>query len=131
VSAHRDIVRAVAALCPGSGFQFSGDVYPDGIVFDDPTVVRPTLAQVQAQMAKPVVPQSVSRLQAMVALSQAGLLAAAQNWVATQDATTQLIWNSASTFSRQSALLATAAAALGWTSDQVDQLFITAATINP
>jgi hypothetical protein len=54
----------------------------------------------------------VSRLQAMVALQNAGLLQQVQNWIATQDAATQLIWQSATEFSRNSVLLGKAAAAL-------------------
>lgn len=77
------------------------------------------------------IPQSVSRMQAMVALSRAGLLAPVQSFVAAQDAETQLIWSSAPDFSRGSVLLARAAAALGLTADQVDALFVTAAAINP
>jgi hypothetical protein len=76
-------------------------------------------------------PASVSRMQAMVALNNAGLLTQVQAWVAAQDATTQLIWSNAQTFSRQSELLGRAAAALNLTSAQVDQLFVSAAAVNP
>lgn len=77
------------------------------------------------------VPRSVSAMQAKVALSRAGLLTQVQTWINGQDAETQLIWNSAPTFSRNSTLLANAAAALGLTSAQVDALFATAAGIAP
>lgn len=77
------------------------------------------------------IPQSVSRMQAMVALSRAGLLTAVQSWVAAQDSETQLIWNNAPDFSRGSTLLANAATALGMTSDQIDALFVAASAINP
>jgi hypothetical protein len=76
-------------------------------------------------------PQVVSRMQAMVALGDAGLLGQVQAWVNGQDAATQLIWSNASSFSRSSALLAKAAAALNLTSAQVDQLFVAAAAVNP
>jgi hypothetical protein len=76
-------------------------------------------------------PQAVSRMQAMVALSRAGLLTPVQNWVASQDAETQLVWNNAPEFSRGSALLASAATSLGLSADQVDALFTTAAAISP
>lgn len=79
----------------------------------------------------PQIPQSVSRMQAMVALSRAGHLDKVQSWVAGQDAETQLIWSSAQNFNRGSALLGTAAKALDLTSDQIDALFIQAAAINP
>lgn len=77
------------------------------------------------------VPQTVSRMQALVALRRAGLLSAVQTWVDSQDAETQLIWTNAPDFSRNSTLLGNAATALGLTSDQVDALFVTAASINP
>jgi hypothetical protein len=78
-----------------------------------------------------IVPQTVSRMQAMVALSRAGLLTPVQTWVAGQDAEIQLIWNNAPDFSRDSTLLANAAAALGLTAAQVDALFVSAAAISP
>ena len=77
------------------------------------------------------VPQTISAMQAKVALSRAGLLTSVQTWVNSQSAETQLIWNSASSFDRGSALIASAAVALGLTSAQVDALFVTAAAINP
>jgi hypothetical protein len=76
-------------------------------------------------------PAQVSRLQAMVALSDAGLLSNVQAWVAGQDELTQLIWSSATMFSRSSALLARAAAALALTAAQLDQLFAAAANVDP
>jgi hypothetical protein len=76
-------------------------------------------------------PQSVTRLQAMVALSNAGLLGQVQTWIASQDALTQLIWNSATDFSRNSALLASVGAALALTPAQIDALFAAAAKIAP
>jgi hypothetical protein len=42
-----------------------------------------------------------------------------------------LIWSSATTFNRNSALLASAASALSLSSAQVDALFTAAAAINP
>ena len=51
--------------------------------------------------------------------------------VNSQDATTQLIWSSATTFNRNSALIAAAATALGLSSTQVDALFVAAIGINP
>lgn len=77
------------------------------------------------------IPKVVSSMQAKVALSRAGLLAQVQTWVNSQDAETQLIWNSAIVFQRNSQLIANAAAALGLSSATVDQLFVTAAAINP
>jgi hypothetical protein len=83
-------------------------------------------------------PSQISRMQAFVALSQAkamdqsaSLLLQVQTWVNTQDAATQLIWQNATDFNRQSQLIARVAAALGISSAQLDQLFATAASIQP
>ena len=77
------------------------------------------------------IPQSVTSMQAKVALLRAGMLDAVQAWINTQSAETQLVWNSTSTFARDSQLLTNAAADLGVTSAQIDDLFTTAATISP
>ena len=74
-------------------------------------------------------PRTVSRLQAMVALSNAGPLAAVQDWVVGQDATTGLIWANASAFARGSPLLNGAAVALGRRA-QFDRLFVAAAAVD-
>ena len=77
------------------------------------------------------VPYKIDAMQAKVALSRAGLLTAVQNWINTQSAEDQLVWNTAPAFRRDSALIAAGMAALGITSAQMDQLFISAAAINP
>jgi hypothetical protein len=74
---------------------------------------------------------TVTRMQAIIALSRAGILASVQSWITSQGAETQLIWNNAPNFSRNSTLLNAAATALGLSSAQVDALFITAQSINP
>jgi hypothetical protein len=80
---------------------------------------------------KTAVPQTVSSMQAKVALSRAGLLTSVQTWVNSQSAETQLVWNTATTFSRNSGIILAGASALGLSSAQLDALFITAATIQP
>lgn len=79
----------------------------------------------------PGTPMTVSAMQAKIALSRAGLLNQVNTWVNSQNAETQLIWNNAQNFNRNSALLNAAAQALGLTQNQVDQLFITTQGINP
>jgi hypothetical protein len=79
----------------------------------------------------PGVPPVIGSMNAKVALLRAGLLPAVQAWVNTQSAEQQLIWNTATNFRRDSTLIADGAAALGLSSAQLDQLFITAATIQP
>lgn len=79
----------------------------------------------------PPPPRSVSRMQAIVALSRAGLLDAVTQWVASQGAETKLVWDNAPEFARDSAMLNAAGAALGLTSDQMDALFASASSIAP
>lgn len=76
------------------------------------------------------IPQVVSRFQAKAALLQAGYLATIEALVAQSDAFTQLAWNEAVEFRRDSPLLNQLAVALALTSEQVDALFVVAAGIN-
>jgi hypothetical protein len=128
------IVRAIQQLAPGAGWTLSGTDC-SGLQWDAGNIQsKPTCAAINAVIAAlPAanVPLEVSVMGAKVALSRAGLLPAVQAWVSTQSAERQLIWNTATTFRRDSALIAAGAAALGLTSAQLDQLFITAATVNP
>lgn len=77
------------------------------------------------------VPPSASRAQIMIALSNAGHLTRIQTWVDGQDAVSKLAWANAAHFNRHSTVLRAAAAGLGLTSAQVDQIFIAAGAINP
>lgn len=77
------------------------------------------------------VPLTVSSMQAKVALLRSGLLDQVNTWVASQSIETQLIWSSTPSFNRDSTLLNNAATAFNLTSDQVDALFVTAASISP
>lgn len=76
------------------------------------------------------IPQVVTRFQALAALQKAGLLATAQS--AANGSTNPLVglaFNNSQTFERNSPTVALIAAGLSLTSAQVDQLFITAATL--
>ncbi|MFM0101998.1 hypothetical protein PQR01_00420 [Paraburkholderia rhynchosiae] len=76
------------------------------------------------------VPQSVSRAQALAALSNAGLLTQAQNAAsASTNPLVLIFWNNAQTFERNSSTVATLGGALGLTDVQIDSLFIAASTI--
>lgn len=77
------------------------------------------------------VPQAVSAMQAKVALLRAGLLPTVEQWIAAADDEIKLVWNTATTFNRNSELIASAAQALGLKSETVDNLFIRASQINP
>lgn len=71
----------------------------------------------------------VSRFQAKAALSAAGLLVSVEAAIALADATTQLAWADAVEFHRNSATIATLAAALSLSDTTVDDLFRAAALI--
>lgn len=77
------------------------------------------------------VPAVVSRLQARLALMSAGLLQAVEDHIsASGDATLQLVWAEATEWRRDSPTIATIAAALELTEDQVDALFRAAGEIS-
>lgn len=92
-----------------------GDAYADG-GFTPSTTPGP-------------VPETVSPLQFRRALRQAGLYDAVAAYVATQDADTQDAWEYAVTIARTDPLVAQAAAGLGQSDDEVDDLFRLAATL--
>ena len=71
----------------------------------------------------------VSKFQAKAALMQADLLDATQAAIADADALTKLAWADAQEFRRNSPMIATLAAALDLTDEQVDDLFRSAAEI--
>lgn len=71
----------------------------------------------------------VSRFQAKAALLQSGLLDQVETAVANADALTQLAWAEAQGFERQSPAILGIAQTLGWTSEQLDELFSQAVRI--
>ena len=70
-----------------------------------------------------------SRAQGQLALLQAGVLDALEAWVATQSRATQIEYAARGEWRRDWPLVATGATALGLTEEQVDELFILAATL--
>lgn len=79
-----------------------------------------------ADVPAPTVPQSVSPLQARKALKQQSMLTTVQAAVAAADEDTQMAWEYATSFDRTSPFVLAMAAALGWTVEQVDNLFVLA-----
>jgi hypothetical protein len=78
----------------------------------------------------PVVPRTVTPLQARRALRAAGLLATVNAWVASQaDEDIKAAWEFASVIKRHDPLTLGAAAALGLTDAQLDGLFLAAAKL--
>jgi hypothetical protein len=74
------------------------------------------------------VPLSVTMRQARLALLRAGLLAAVDAAVASQDQEAQIEWQYAADVERSNPLFAALAAQLSLTDQQLDDLFIVAAT---
>lgn len=75
-----------------------------------------------------LVPQKVTPFQAKRALDKAGSLSQVKAAIAAADIATQLAWESASSFERNSPFILNMGAVLGLTSAQIDALFISAAT---
>lgn len=75
------------------------------------------------------VPQRVSRLQARLALLDAGLLADVETALSGADVVTQMAWAEAVEFRRNSPTVESIAAELGLTDGQIDDLFRYAAKV--
>lgn len=75
------------------------------------------------------IPQVVSPRQMKLAMLGAGLLDSVETFVASQDKTVQISWEYATEYVRSDPLLNQMAAAFNMTSDQVDDLFRSAATL--
>lgn len=75
------------------------------------------------------VPAKVSKLQAVLALHMSGNLQAVEAAVAADGPGTQLYWATVSEIHRNHIVVAGIAYALGWTSEQLDQMFRDAAQI--
>jgi len=97
-----------------------------GAFFRDGTWVVET-----AQPPAALVPQSVTRFQALAALHLAGHLPAVQAIMAAPEtpALAKLAWDNALSFERSSPTLASLAGALGLTDDALDALFVAAAGV--
>ena len=92
--------------------------------------IRPGPPVAPVDPAAPVVPACVTAFQARAALLAAGLLDDVEAAVAAADRLTQTAWEYALAFERTSPTIATLAAALGRTDQQLDDLFREAATIS-
>jgi len=97
---------------------------------DVPTAIDSLASLQDVLMRAGVVPYApVDRVQCLIALSDAGLLTAVQNWVATQPERTQLAWAHAPTFRMTDAIIQQGAAALAISATQLAQLFVAAAAV--
>lgn len=87
-----------------------GDLY-DGNSFTKPAPIT-------------VVPQVISKRQCVLVLNEAGRLTEIENAVAAAPVDVQLSWEYASEIRRADPMVLSMAQALGWTEQQLDQLFI-------
>lgn len=78
-----------------------------------------------------IVPAEVTIRQAELALREAGYLAAVETWVATLDGELEIYWKRSQTVRRDHAFVESARVELGLTQQQMDGLFILAATKEP
>lgn len=93
-----------------------------------------SIIKIDTALLKPVVPQSVSRAQGKAALIMAGKWDAVLQYVAgitgpAEKALAEVALNDTMEWRRDSPFLNTAAAAVGLTSAQLDDLFVTASAI--
>lgn len=78
----------------------------------------------------PVVPESITRWQALTILNQSGLLDAVEAYIGSlTDRQAQIDFSAASIWRRDWSWLEDAATALGLTGEQVDQMFIAASAL--
>jgi hypothetical protein len=114
---------------PTEGYHEGDAVFAD----DQPVPQRPDATYIWQNgdwvIGPTPVPASVTRFQALAALSNAGLLTQAQAAVNAAGGLTLLAWDNAQSFERTSPTMTALAATLSLTSAQVDSLFIAAAKI--
>ena len=77
------------------------------------------------------VPREITMRQAVLALREAGYLAAVKSWVASVGGELEIYWDTSPVFRRNHAFVESARVELGLTQQQMDQLFILAATKEP
>lgn len=77
------------------------------------------------------VPHEITIRQAVLALREAGYLAAVEAWVANLDGELGIYWKRSQTVRRDHAFVESARIELGLTQQEMDQLFILAATKEP
>ena len=114
----------------GNVYAYEADGSQDSFI--NPGLTPITQAQADAlRVQPPIVPQTVTRFQALAALHIAGHLPAVQAIMAAPETPVlaKLAWDNALSFERSSPTLASLAAMIGLTSQDLDQLFTAAAGI--
>jgi len=77
------------------------------------------------------IPHEITMRQAVLALYDAGMLSAVKSWVASVGGELEIYWDTSPVFRRNHAFVEAARIELGLTHQQMDQLFILAATKEP
>lgn len=86
-------------------------------------------ADVDAVKYQATIPTVVSMRQARLYLNGAGLLAAVTSQANAMGGEAQIVWEYSQEVQRSNPLIASMSAALGWTEDQLDQMFIDASKL--
>ncbi|MFD1189761.1 hypothetical protein [Phenylobacterium conjunctum] len=110
---------AMADAPAGKRVASHGLTLEDGVIVAHPTF--------EPMPPTPILP--VSRMQAKLALNAAGLLEDVEAAVASASREVQIYWTEVSELHRDHSILIEMTDALGWTSEQVDDLFRAAAAI--
>ncbi|ULQ46936.1 hypothetical protein JN531_001310 [Flagellatimonas centrodinii] len=112
IVATEEFAQSIGAV-PAEGANI-GDLYADGQFTTPPPVV--------------IVPASVTARQARLALNAAGLRTQVESAIAQADQATQDTWEYATEIERGNPIVGLIASGLGLTDEQVDALFVDAAT---
>lgn len=78
---------------------------------------------------EPVIPDRVTARQFKLQLLQAGLLASVEGWISSQSQAVQIAYNNSGTFVRGEPMMRAGFTALGFTTEQIDAFFTSAAEI--
>lgn len=119
--------RVLGELFPNGWGSMVGNDY-DAITWDAPEAA-PSFEEIEALIALPVVPQTVTPLQARSAIRAAGLKPQVDAALAGAGEEAQERWDYALEIRRDDALLAQLAVAIGLTDADLDALFIAAAAL--
>lgn len=114
--------------------QVAADLYPEAVCIEatagDVGWIWDGEALSEPLPSSPPIPSEITRWQALTFLNQSGHLDAVEAYVGSlTDRQAQIDFSAASVWRRDWPWLGDAAIALGWTSSQVDQMFIAAAAL--
>lgn len=107
------------------GYRVAEEITKDFPKWFDPT---PTPVP-EPEQEIPAVPETITALQARLVLDSMGALDAVEAFIDKAGGPAKIVWEYATVIERNSPLVEGAAAALGMTSEQMDDLFRAAATL--